>query len=112
MNGWDQPLVGSLALIMAGVAATVGAGPWERPYQLRSISTIDDRFGRPVARLAWFALAASLVAVGVAIISGWRPAYTAMVSQDSNGASLAPADPRWVSVRESDPARRWGSHAR
>ena len=72
----DEILVGTLAILIAIAADAVAVGPWNEPYRLRSFSAITDRFGKPVARGVWVAIAVALLTAGVAILSGLRPSYT------------------------------------
>ena len=72
---YDEPLVGALALVFAVVAAAISVGPWTAPYQLRSVSALQDRFGKPAARGLWVAVALASLAAGLAILSDLRPSY-------------------------------------
>ena len=72
---YDEPLVGSLAVIVAIAAAAIAIGPWSQPYRLRTFSAICRRFGKPVARGIWIAIAVALLTSGLAILSGLRPSY-------------------------------------
>jgi Mg2+/citrate symporter len=82
LNSFDQPLVGSIALVIAAAACVVGFGPWEGPYQLSTFAAIDQRYGRRAARMVWIAIAAVLMTLGLAIISGWRPSYVRIKSRE------------------------------
>jgi hypothetical protein len=73
---YDETFVGSLAIIMAIVAAAIAVGPWNRPYRLRSFSAISQRFGKSVARGVWVAIAVAALTAGLAILTGLRPSYT------------------------------------
>lgn len=72
---YDEPLVGSLAIIMAVVAAAIAVGPWSQPYRLRTFSAISERYGKPVARGVWIAIAVASLTAGFAILTGVRPSY-------------------------------------
>jgi hypothetical protein len=72
---YDEPLVGSLAIVVALVAAAIAVGPWTEPYRLRTFSAICRRFGKPVARGVWIAIAIALLTSGLAILNGLRPSY-------------------------------------
>ena len=72
---YDEGLVGSLAIIIAIVAAAIAVGPWTQPYRLRTFSAISERFGKPVARGVWVAIAVALLTSGLAILTGLRPSY-------------------------------------
>jgi hypothetical protein len=72
---YDEPLVGSLAIVVALVAAAIAVGPWTQPYRLRTFSAISHRFGKPIARGVWVAIAVALLTSGFAILSGLRPSY-------------------------------------
>lgn len=72
---YDEPFVGSLALIFAIVAAAISVGPWNSPYQLRSVSALKGRFGKPAARGLWIAVALTSLAAGLSILTDLRPWY-------------------------------------
>jgi hypothetical protein len=77
---YDEVFVGSLAVIIAIVAAAIAVGPWDKPYRLKSIAAIGRRFGRRfgkrVARGVWVAIAVASLTAGFAILTGMRPSYT------------------------------------
>ena len=77
----DEVLVGSLAIVLAISALAVALGPWTAPYQLRSFSIVERRFGKPAARGLWIAVAISLTTAGFAIINGIRPSYAKPAQQ-------------------------------
>lgn len=72
---YDEPLVGSIAIVVALVAGAIAVGPWTEPYRLRTFSMICQRFGKPVARGVWVAIALALLTSGLAILTGMRPSY-------------------------------------
>lgn len=72
---YDEPLVGSLAIIIAIVAAAIAVGPWSEPYRLRTFSAISQRYGKPVARGVWIAIAVASLTAGFSILTGVRPSY-------------------------------------
>lgn len=72
---YDEPFVGTLAIIAAAVAGVVAVGPWAEPYRLKTFAAICRRFGKPVARGVWVAIALALLSSGLAILSGLRPGY-------------------------------------
>ncbi|MFK8111399.1 MAG: hypothetical protein AB8B91_04335 [Rubripirellula sp.] len=72
---YDETLVGCLAIIISIIAAAIAVGPWTEPYRLRSMATITEKFGKPVARGLWVAIAVALLTAGSAILSGLRPSY-------------------------------------
>ena len=72
---YDEPLVGSLAIVVAIVAAAIAVGPWTQPYHLRTFSAISQRYGKPVARGLWVAIAVASLTAGLAILTGLRPSY-------------------------------------
>ncbi|KAA1257792.1 hypothetical protein LF1_02820 [Rubripirellula obstinata] len=72
---YDEPLVGTLAILMSLLAMAIAAGPWHVPYQLRTFAAICDRYGKPVARSIWLAIALAAFGSGLAILSGVRPGY-------------------------------------
>lgn len=78
---YDEPLVGSLAIILSVLAALIAAGYWEAPYQLRTISAVSRRFGKSAARCVWIAIAIASFSAGIAIIKGVRPSYAVPAHQ-------------------------------
>jgi hypothetical protein len=72
---YDEPLVGSLAIIIAVAAVAIAIGPWSQPYRLKTISAVNRRFGKPAARGVWIAIAIAALTAGFAILSGVRPGY-------------------------------------
>jgi hypothetical protein len=80
---YDDSFVGSLAILVAIGAAAIGVGPWAEPYRLRSFAAICERFGKPVARGVWVAIALALLSSGYAILSGLRPGYALPASSVS-----------------------------
>ena len=71
----DEALIGTIAIVLAGTAFAIGIGPWSEPYRLRTFSNITQRFGKPVARGVWIAIAVASLTAGLSIISGLRPSY-------------------------------------
>jgi len=78
---YDEPLVGSLAVFFAILSAFVAVGPWQEPYQLRTIAAVKRRFGKLAARGVWVAIALALLTAGMAILSGVRPSYAVPATQ-------------------------------
>ena len=78
---YDEPLIGSLAIVLAIAAAAISAGPWEAPYQLRTFRSISGRFGKPAARGVWAVVALASFIAGLAIVSGTRPPYVTPAQQ-------------------------------
>jgi len=74
---YDEPLVGTLAILVAIIAAAIAVGPWSEPYRLRTFSAISQRYGKSVARGVWIAIAVASLTAGFAILSGLRPNYAA-----------------------------------
>lgn len=72
---YDEPFVGSLAIIIAILAVAIAVGPWTQPYRLKTISAVSERFGKPVARGVWIAIAVASLTAGLAILTGKRPGY-------------------------------------
>jgi hypothetical protein len=71
----DETLVGILAILIALASMAIAVGPWHRPYQLKNFAAICDRYGKPVARSIWLAIALAAFGSGLAILSGIRPSY-------------------------------------
>lgn len=72
---WDDLFVGGLAIGLAAAATASAAGMIASPYQLRSVRSIQQRYGEPAARAFFLVLAALLLFSGTAILSGLRPHY-------------------------------------
>ncbi|MEM9364832.1 MAG: hypothetical protein AAGD07_02475 [Planctomycetota bacterium] len=73
----DEALVGVLAMMTALLSGSVCIGPWSGPYRLRTIASIETRFGKPYARACWGLIAIVAATCGVSILSGLRPSYAA-----------------------------------
>jgi len=76
----DEWLVGGLAGVMSLCFLAFALGPWEKPYQLRAIQAIAERFGKLVARFFWLLLAVMMGGLGIAIVTGKRPGYAVPLS--------------------------------
>ena len=72
---YDDSFVGVLAIILAIASTAVSVGPWDSPYQLRTIASVKRRFGKSVARIVWLVVAVASLTAGMAILSGVRPPY-------------------------------------
>ncbi|MGB7329009.1 MAG: hypothetical protein WBD31_29280 [Rubripirellula sp.] len=72
---YDEPLVGGLSVLMSMMAMFIAVGPWDQPYQLKTIHAIQHRFGKLAARIVWVAIAIAAMDAGIAILSGMRPSY-------------------------------------
>ncbi|TWU60025.1 hypothetical protein Poly51_02990 [Rubripirellula tenax] len=72
---YDEPLVGGLSIALSMIATFIAVGPWDQPYDLRSIRAVRARYGKPVARGVWIAIAVAAFSSGVAILGGIRPSY-------------------------------------
>ena len=68
----DQ-LVATLAFAFSGVAAMIGVGPWDGPYQLRTFRRLREARGMTAARAGWVVVALIAAACGMAILSDLRP---------------------------------------
>lgn len=73
----DEFFVGCLALAISTIATAISIGPWSAPYQIRTFSHVQSRFGKPAARLVWLVIAIVSGGSGAAILSGLRPGYAA-----------------------------------
>ena len=71
----DETLVGIIAVIFAIVSLAIAAGPWEGPYRLPTVMAVSRRYGKPLARGVWVAIAVASLTAGVAILTGLRPGY-------------------------------------
>ncbi len=71
----DELLIGGLAIAFSVVAMAIAVGPGQRPYDLRNVAKIRDRFGIPMARWTWFVIGLATLATGGVILSGIRPGY-------------------------------------
>ena len=60
----DEILVGGLAIVFAVLGFSIGIGPWEKPYQLRTFQRVRERHGKPAARAAWIILSIAFLLVG------------------------------------------------
>ncbi|QDV65337.1 hypothetical protein [Crateriforma conspicua] len=80
---YGDSLVGGIALVLAVVAAAVALGPWQVPFQLRSVRAVDERFGRTAARTMVMLVAAMCFVASVSILNGIRPSYATPQSQRS-----------------------------
>ena len=89
MNYGDT-LVGAIAILFSIISALISLGPWTRPYQLRTIWWVNERFGRPAARIVWMVVAIAAFVAGLAILTGIRPAY-AQPSQASRAIANSQA---------------------
>ena len=74
-GAYNDVLVGAIALLVSLLAMGAAMGPWMKPYQLRTISAIAQRYGKPTARAVWLAIAVASFSAGVAILNGVRPSY-------------------------------------
>ncbi|MDG2220297.1 MAG: hypothetical protein P8L85_02895 [Rubripirellula sp.] len=72
---YDEQFVGSLAIILSIISVAIAVGPWTAPYRLRTFSALTNRFGKPVARGVWVAIALASLTAGIAILTGVRPSY-------------------------------------
>ena len=71
----ESSLVGSLAAGLAVVTAAVAIGPWQRPFDLRTLANVTDRYGDRAARWLLVFMALFMGTTAAAILCGWRPAY-------------------------------------
>ena len=78
---YDETFVGALAIILAIISTVIAVGPWDAPYQLKTVSLIAERYGKSAARGFWVVVAIATFAAGLAIVSGTRPAYVSPAHQ-------------------------------
>lgn len=78
---YDDVFVGAVAIILGVVALVIAVGPWQEPYQLRSVLAIGNRFGKPAARGLWLFVAVVSILSGIAISNGIRPSYASPTQQ-------------------------------
>jgi hypothetical protein len=71
----DEILVGSLALMFCVISGSIGLGPWNAPYQLRTFQSVTRRYGIKAARIVWLFISLAFLAVGLAVLLGLRPSY-------------------------------------
>ncbi|MCM2372465.1 hypothetical protein [Aporhodopirellula aestuarii] len=64
------------------MATAIALGPWDAPYKIRSFANIENRFGKPAARVVWIMIAIVSGSCAAAIMTGLRPAYAAPVVRD------------------------------
>jgi hypothetical protein len=67
--------VGGLAIFLAGLLSWNAIFFSPLFYQLQSVSAVQNRFGRKAACALLLSVATLLLAAGVMILSGTRPAY-------------------------------------
>jgi hypothetical protein len=71
----DETLVGLIAVIFAIASLAIAVGPWDGPYRLPTMLAVSRRYGKPLARGIWVAIALASLTAGVAILTGLRPSY-------------------------------------
>ncbi len=84
-QSYSEPLVGTIAIVLAIISIAIAFGPWSGPYQLPSVAAVRRRFGTRAARLVWFMVALASFTSGLAILTGVRPSYA--------NPGNSPADP-------------------
>ena len=78
---YDDVFVGAVAIILGIISLVIAFGPWQGPYQLRSVSAVGNRFGKPAARGVWILVAVVSILSGLAISNGIRPSYASPTHQ-------------------------------
>lgn len=73
---FDDFFVGSVAMALAGLAVAAACSKLPAAYRLRSVRSIQQRFGEPAVRFFFLALATLMFASGAAIWGGLRPPYS------------------------------------
>ncbi len=63
--------IGSVAIVLGGVALLSSLFNWEPVYQLRKPHWLEQRLGRSGVRLLFAVGGAALTVLGVAIAAGW-----------------------------------------
>lgn len=87
MENYSEPLVGCIAIALAATATAVSLGPWDRPYELRTVAAVRRRFGKAAARFLWLAVAATALVSGLAILTDARPSYAVPDGDPDKGAA-------------------------
>ncbi len=80
--------VGSVAAAIGVVAVAIAAANWSPGFEFWIGRSVDARYGRTPARLAYAILGAALVALGVAIILGFAPNARRHTQRAGPAASL------------------------
>ncbi|QDV85021.1 hypothetical protein [Stieleria sp.] len=75
MTSYNDLFVAMVAFIGGVLALAVAIGPWQKPYHLRSIARVVDRYGMSAARSVWVLVAIVSLIAGMAIANGIRPGY-------------------------------------
>ena len=75
MSNYNDLFVSSVAMIGSVSAFAVAIGPWQQPYQLRTIAAVVERYGMFAARVVWISVAIVSLLAGGSIASGIRPGY-------------------------------------
>jgi len=71
----DEALVGTVALLVAGLSIFFAVGPWSMPYELRTIAGVEAKFGKQAARGVWLFIAILSGVSSIAILTDVRPSY-------------------------------------
>lgn len=85
MLGSDEVLVGSLAVALSLIAFGIAIGPWQAPYRIRRVASIQSRFGKNAARLIWLFAAILAGTCGFAILNDVRPSYATPAAPSATG---------------------------
>ncbi len=71
----DEIFVGSLAVFFSLIGFSIGVGPWNAPYQLRTFQRVTQRYGKSKARVLWILISLVFLALGLSVLLGLRPSY-------------------------------------
>lgn len=76
---FDDLLVAAISVVLAVAAWVAAWGRWQAPFHLRSVSAIDQRYGRGAARTFLFLIGLALMILAITIAFDWRPIYASLV---------------------------------
>ena len=89
----DQIFVGAIALAIGGMALSASLGWWHRPFRVRTIMAIQERWGEAAARTVLGCIAAGMLGSGAAILLDARPGFAMPQPPQNDADSLDTATP-------------------